>query len=405
MTIKFKDDINEQVVSAREEYFESLRNNESDEVVEAKYGEYMSTYSEALKEDILTQASQQAAEISEDKSILMNRGLNVLTAEETKFFRNLADGNPDFDVYKEDLILPETTVLRVFEDMKENRPLLGKINFKLAGVKTRMILSDPEGAAMWGEIFGEIQGQVKAHFSEVTFSQNKLTAFAIIPKDMLELGPDWIERFVRLQLTEAMATQLEYGVVKGAGPAKNQPVGLLKDFDLKSGDISDKESSGTLTFQDARTTAVEMAQIMTALSTKENGKPINISGKVTFIVNPSDQFLVKSQYTIQTLNGNWVTSLPFNVDVVASTHVDSGKLVAMVGERYHAMQTGAMNIKKYDQTFALQDADLYITKQFAHGIPEDKKTALLYDLDIEDFRKNGAETSKSNKSTEEVETL
>ncbi|MFH0717377.1 phage major capsid protein [Staphylococcus delphini] len=266
--------------------------------------------------------------------------------------------------------------------MQSERPLLSKINFQIAGIKTRIIAGDPDGAAMWGEIFGKIQGQIQANFREYTFSQNKLTAFAIVPKDLLDFGPEWVERYVRLQLAEAMGAKLEEGIVKGNGPVQNQPVGLIKDMVKdESGNITsvkDKTEKGKLTFADAKTTVTELSNLMNSLSVKENGKRINISGKVSLLVNPDQLFAIQAKYTIQNANGQWVTSLPFNLDILPSEFVEKGKIIAFVPSRYYAMYKGATQIREYGEVLALEDANVYIAKQYAHGMPDDNKVAEVY---------------------------
>lgn len=382
MTIKFKDDIQEKVEQFRAEYYEAVKNGAEPEEVEAKHGEYMTAYSEALKNDVLDRARQEAKNGTDDTNIALARGRNVLTNAERKFFNELVD--PNTETYKEPKILPETIIERVFDDIVQERPLLAKINFQLSGLNTRLILADPQGQAMWGEIFGKIQGQIDANFKVVNFSQNKLTAFALVPKDLIEFGPEWVERFVRAQISEAIGLQLEAGIVNGGGAAVNQPIGMTKDFDLEAGTITDKTATGTITFADAKTTAYELAKVMTHLSMKENGKTVNIAGGVTLVVNPQDQFMVQSQHTMQTPNGQWVTSLPFNITVTASDGVPANKVVALVGKRYEAVHTGNVTIQKYDQTFALEDMDLFISKHFAHGMPVDNKASAVYDLAIAD---------------------
>ena len=64
--------------------------------------------------------------------------------------------------------------------------------------------------------------------------------------------------------------------------------------------------------------------------------------------------------------------------------MDAGKVVAFVGSRYEAVHTGAVEIKSYDQTLALEDCDLFISKHFAHGMPADNKASLVYNLAIEE---------------------
>lgn len=382
MTIKFKDSINKDVENLKNEYFEAVRNDADPETIENKYAEYMAAFSSNLHDNILKEAREEISNTNADERVLMERGHNVLTSEEKRFFTNLVEDEADLDTYKEEVILPETTVLRVFEDMQSERPLLSKINFQLSGIKTRIIAGDPEGAAMWGEIFGKIQGQIQANFREYTFSQNKLTAFAIVPKDLLDFGPEWVERYVRLQLAEAMGAKLEEGIVKGNGAVQNQPVGLIKDM-VKDEDgnitsVNDKEVKGELTFADAKTTVNELSKLMNSLSVKENGKRINISGKVSLLVNPDQLFAIQAKYTIQNANGQWVTSLPFNLDVLPSEFVEVGTVIAFVPSRYYAMYKGATQIREYGEVLALEDANVYIAKQYAHGMPDDNKVAEVY---------------------------
>ena len=387
MTITFKDETKNNIQNLKEAYFEAARNGADSEVVEAKYNEYMKAYTEDLSASILAEARQEVANAKLDGEIALNRGLNVLTAKERQFFTNLVEDDANYDSFKEEKLLPETTVLRIFEDIKALRPLLSKINFQVAGLRTRIIVGKPEGAAVWGEIFGKIQGQILANFTEYSFSQNKLTAFAIVPKDLLQFGPEWVERYVREQLAEAVAVKIEEGVVLGKGSAANEPYGLTKDLtrDPETNQITgvtDKVSSGTLTFADARTTAKELAGALTKLQVTEQGKSISALGEVTLAVNPKDQYLVAASNTVQNVNGQWVTSLPYNVSVVPSEFVPSGKTVIFAGKRYYAVQTGAVEIKSYDQTLALEDCDVFIAKQFAHGLPEDNTVAFVYDLNV-----------------------
>lgn len=398
MPMTFKEGLQEEIKDLQDAYFKAAREGEDDEVVEAAYAEYMAAFSESLKEDVVAEARKEAVTANSDKSVRMNRGENVLTSKEEKFFKNLVADDADLETYQEKLILPEETMIRVFEDMQAARPLLSKINFQLAGIKTRMIVGDPEGQAVWGEIFGKIQGQLDANFRELNFSQNKLTAFAVVPKDMVEFGPQWIERYIRTQLAEAFALQLERGVVNGGGAAVNEPYGLLKELQYDSREkgernvtgVEDKEEEGQLTFADMRTTAKELAAVLTKLSVKEfDNKKVNVGDGASIAVNPQDRFMVGAQYTIQTPTGQWVTSLPYGVDVVPSDFIPEGKALVFIGSRYHAVQTGAVDIKAYDQTLALEDANVHIAKQFAHGIPDDNNVALLYDLAIDGLPENG----------------
>ena len=256
------------------------------------------------------------------------------------------------------------------------------------GAVTRYIYSDPTKAYAWGALFGEIKGQVSAAFREEQVGQLKLTAFAVIPKDMLELGPEWVERYVRTLLVESYSVGLEYGLVNGRGPSQNEPIGLMKDVDNDTGAVSDKTSVGTLTFapsQFGEVVAGELHDVIKALSTDAKGKSRKVMGKVVMLVNPIDAISVQFRNTIQTSNGQWVTALPYNIQVVESDEIQEGKALFFVKGEYLAAVAGGYKLNKFDQTLAMEDAMLYTIKQFANGKPKDNKTALLYDLNI-DFK-------------------
>src|SRR5699024_5134494 len=146
------------------------------------------------------------------------------------------------------------------------------------------------------------KGQVSTAFTEEEITQLKLTAFAVIPKDMEELGPEWIERYVRQLLVESYSVGLEYGLINGGGSAKDEPVGLTKDVDSSSGAVTDKSSEGTLTFapsQFGEVVSGELHDVIKALATNEDGKARKVLNKVVMVVNPSDAISVQARNTIQ----------------------------------------------------------------------------------------------------------
>src|SRR5699024_4609797 len=281
---------------------------------------------------------------------------------------------------------PKTTQERVFEDLVEQHPLLQKLGIRNLGAVTEFIYSDPEGAAVWGPLFGDIQGQLNATFRKETITQLKLTAFIPISNDMLDLGPAWVERYVRTMLVEAMSAGLERGFVAGNG--QDQPIGLLYEKDEETGAITEKTSAGTLTFEGGNTTINELKGVVEKLAIRPVGKDgelkkRNVAGKVVMVVNPFDSFGIQAKATVRNDAGLYITSLPFNPDVVESTFVPEGKAVFFVQGEYVAAIGGSQQMKKYDQTMALEDATLYIAKQYATGKPKDNYAAQVYDLAID----------------------
>lgn len=335
----------------------------------------------ALQEDLTSKISKEARNELHDAQILTARGQNVLTAEERQFFNQVIDGG-----FNDESTLPVTTQNRVFEDLVQAHPLLDTLGIQNLGAVTKFIYSDPTKAFGWKEIFGDITGQSNVTFSEEEFSQLKLTSYVVIPNDMLELGPEWIERYVRELLVEVISAGLEYGFVNGRGAAQKEPVGLMKNVDKVTGAVTDKTSSGTLTFAPSafgETISEELYNVISALSVDEDGNAVKTNGKVVMLTNPVDSIALQFRNTIQTANGQWVMALPYNIQPVESDEVPAGKAVFFVKGRYLAAIAGGYKLKKFEQTFALEDATLYTIKQFANGRPKDNKSALIYDLAIQ----------------------
>ena len=372
MTIKVKDKL-KNYHDHKAHFAELVQNGASDEEQSKAFGEMFDALSNDLRDEISAEVNNRVV----DNGILAKRSQSPLTSEERKFFNEI---NTEVG-YKEEKLLPETVIERVFDDLSTEHPLLSKINIQNAGLVTRIIKADATGQAVWGKIFGEIKGQLDAAFSEEEFKQSKLTCFVVIPDDLKMFGPNWVECFVRTQIEEAISVALEAGFLTGEGAAKNQPVGLMKDIQSNGG-VVDKTSSGTLTFADADTTVNELKDVLKGLSVKEDGKPVKIDGKVVLVVNPQDSWDIQARYTYLTANGGFVTVLPYNVSIVTSEFVPANKLVAFVSDRYDAVRGGGLTVKKFNEALALEDCILYTAKTFAYAQPADNNASRVYDLKL-----------------------
>lgn len=341
---------------------------------------------EALATDVRSDILNQVNESMVDRSIMQSRGANVLTSEEMKFFNAVVEEGG----FKSTETLPKTTQERIFDDLVQSHPLLGHIGLENLGAVTEFIYGDPDGAAVWGPLFGDIKGQLNATFRKESITQLKLTAFIPLANDMLKLGPVWVERYVRTMISEAMAVGLERGFVTGTG--KEEPIGLLKDpsGSVVGGVYPDKKPAGTLTFEPGRKTINELKGVVKLLAKKLNAdgtdadRPKNIAGKVVMVTNPFDTFDIQANATIQNAAGVYVTSLPFNPIPSESVFVPQGKVLFFVKGEYIAAMGGTEPIKKFEETLALEDATLYIAKQYATGKPKDKYTSQVYTLKLEE---------------------
>lgn len=335
----------------------------------------------ALQEDLTEKITAEARNSSLDTQVLVARGSHVLTSEETAFYNKVVEDGG----FNDESVFPESVQDRIFEGLVKDRPLLQAIGLQDLGAVTKFIYSDPTLAYAWKEIFGDITGQVNAAFRDEKITQLKLTAFGAIPNDMLELGPVWVDRYMVTLLIESLAAGLEYGLVNGRGPAQDEPIGLLKDVDPDTGAVTDKESSGTLTFAPSERGEVvvgELYGVLSSLSKDAKGKYRKVLNKVVMIVNPIDLLAVNARHTIQNDAGTFVTNLPYNIKPVDSEEIPVGKVAFLVQGEYIAAIAGGYKLKKFDQTLAIEDATLYTIKRFANGRPKDNMAVLVYDLDI-----------------------
>lgn len=231
MVIKFNK--SEAFNKAKAKLTDTLTNAESTEQEQTSAFE---GFFDALQTDVANTVREQVNNDMLDRSILQQRGQNVLTSAETTFFNAVVKEGG----FTDGSILPVTTQERVFEDLVTEHPLLAEIGLQDLGAVTKFIYSDATKAYVWGELFSEIRGQIDAIFKQEKIGQLKLTAFAAIPNDMKELGPEWIERYVRTVLVETYSVGLEFGFINGGGSIAHQPVGLMKDVNPETGAVTDK---------------------------------------------------------------------------------------------------------------------------------------------------------------------
>lgn len=367
MTMKLSNEFK----TIRDNFLAAVNNNEPAEKQNELYG--------AMLDELLNEAKKQARAEAEGL-IAANPADAKLSARERKFFNAVTT-----DVgYKEEKLLPQETIDRIFENLTTGHPLLAEIGMVNAGLRLKFLKSETSGVAVWGNIYGEIKGQLDAAFSEEEAIQNKLTAFVVIPKDLKDFGPAWIESFVSTQIDEAFAVALEAAFLAGDGNGK--PIGLNRQVQagvaITGGVYPEKTSIGDLTFADSATTVKELTNVYKHHSTDEKGRAVAVDGKVVMVVNPADAWDVKRQYTSLNAQGVYVTALPYNLKIVESLAQVSEKVVTFVSGRYDAYIGGGITLRKYDQTLAIEDMDLYTAKQFAYGKAKDDKTAAVWGLKV-----------------------
>ena len=351
-------------------------------------------YTEMLQEAVLAEAKGLVQ--ATDNQILAGRGVRVLTSEETKYYQKLIEAmksdNPRQALSGFDAVLPETVIETVFDDLTEEHPLLSRIRFDNASALIKWIYSTMDGRflAWWGPLCGEIKKQLAAQFQYLNLEQTKLSAFVPVCKAMLDLGPAWLDRYVRTILTEAVANGVENGIINGRGLADGdlnpdnriyEPIGMIRDltqFDTATG-FAEKQAISVTDF--APQTYGELVSQL-AVSNNNLYRPVT---ELLMIVNPVDYLQKVMPATIyQRPDGTWARDiLPLPTDIVQSAWLDPGKAILGLGKRY-IMAIGAGTnggrIEYSDEYSFLEDERTYLIKLYGTGRPMDNSSFIVLDI-------------------------
>lgn len=250
-----------------------------------------------------------------DKNILAQRGYRQLTSAEEKFYNKLIEASKMRNVQQavttltdltDNKLMPETVIEDVYRDLVEEHPLLSKVNFQSVRYATKCIFNDhTKQAAVWGEIDAEITKEITSAFKVMEITQNKLSAFAVIPMGILDLGPTFLDGYIRAILKDAIAVALEEAIVKGDG--KGKPIGLMKKLTgALDGVYQDKDAIAVTDFG-----VKSMGGLIAKMTKNEKGQNRPVRG-LTLICNANDYYtLVAPAVRVQNMSGAYVDNLHF----------------------------------------------------------------------------------------------
>ena len=341
---------------------------------------------------IAAQVKADAAELADttDTAALMQRGYRVLTSKENKFYNKLIEAgkaaNPKqafttiLGTEAEEDIMPTTIVEDVYKNLQDEYPLLKAINFQHTGFNTKWILNNHAvQTAVWGDITEEIVKEITSAFKVVDINQFKLSAYVIIEVGMLDLGPTFLDGYIRTVLAEAMMSGLETAIISGNG--LKCPIGLIKNL---AGDVSqttgypNKEALPVKSFS-----AKEYGALVARLAVTENGKKRKF-GSVNLVCNQTDYLTkVMPATTLLNANGHYVNNVfPFATNVIVSNAVEDGKAVMFIDGEYFLGAGGGKNgvIEYSDEYKFLEDQRVFKVKQYATGRAFDNTSALYLDI-------------------------
>ncbi|MDW0112212.1 phage major capsid protein [Sporosarcina saromensis] len=327
-------------------------------------------------EDMMNQTIREANRANEqqwDASVLASRGVRVLTNDEKKFY-NAAIDVQSFDGVS--ALVPPTVYERVFEDLAIDHPLLSRVNFQRVGATTQWVVrKDGATTAFWGDVCETIKEMVDHGFETIDQGMYKLSGFLVVCKAMFELGPEWLDRYVRAFLSEVIAAELENVIVTGDGNKK--PIGMIKDLNgaVVAGAYPDKAKIVLADF-----TPKTIGEKILAPTTK--GGTRRYQG-VTLIVNPLD-YAAKffSLGAKRKDDGTWSYdnfSVP-GLDIIQTPAVPTDTMIAGNPKDYFMGVAGESKLESTDVLRMIEDQRLYLVRQLANGRPLDADSFTVFDI-------------------------
>lgn len=337
-----------------------------------------------LAESIEKQVKQEVKELNgvADANILASRGVRQLTSGEKQYYEALIDAMrsdvPQQALSNLDVVMPRTIIDATFEDLQQAHPLLDAIDFEnTSGMIEWYMNTNTKQLATWGTLTDEITKELSSGFKKINLMMNKLSAWIPIAKSMLDLGPAWLDRYVRIILQESIYYGLEEGIINGTG--KNEPIGMKRqvgeDVTVTAGVYPEKTPVEVTSLD-----PVSYGQLLSGMAVAPNGN-YRVVKEVIMVVNPVDYLQkVMPATTVMRPDGTYANDvLPFPTRIIPSAQMAQGKAIFGLSKRYF-MGIGTAKsgkIEYADQYKFLEDERTYLTKLYGHGQPKDN-TAFVY---------------------------
>lgn len=342
---------------------------------------------ECINQDVQQRYDAQLNDLKQemDSRILSQRGVRQLTNKERDYYQKVAEcmrsKDPKQALTNADLVMPKTIMESVFDDLQTRHELLSLINFVPTTGLTEMVMNtNGYQEAVWGKLCDDIVKELVSGFETIDMTQLKLSAFIPVCKAMLDLGPEWLDDYVRQVLYEALANGLEAGIVAGDGNEK--PIGMNRQVGkgvTVTGGVYPEKAKITVTDLQPET----IGNLLSIIAVDPNGKPRTLRD-VVMIVNPQDYFQkVMPATTLMAPDGTYRNDvLPYPMRIVQTMALDRGE--ALLGLAYKYFGGAGMGKEgriEYDDSYHfLEDERMYLIKLYANGFPMDNNAFLYLDI-------------------------
>lgn len=350
---------------------------------EEAFAQAFTEFTENIQEAVIEEAKGLVQTV--DTNVLVGRGVRQLTSEENKYYQKvigaMGTSNPKQALIELDVTMPKTVIDAVFEDLVEVHPLLNEINFQnTSGLIEFIVNSNGSQLATWGTLTSEIVKELTSGFKKINMGLHKLSAFLPVAKSMLDLGPVWLDRYVRVILGEALSNGLEEAIINGTG--KDMPIGMNRKVGAGV-TVTDGVYPVKATVPVKSLDPQTYGTLIAGMAKGSNDKS-RIVKEVLFIVNPVDYLQkVMPATTVRGADGKYINDVfPFPTKPIQSVQVPEGKAIFGLGNRYF-MGVGiekSGKIEHSDDYKFLEDERVYLVKLYGHGEPLDNNAFVYADI-------------------------
>lgn len=370
----------EEQIEALQQAFESTDPREVAQTIVNNYENNLLHFQDVMNTTI--REANRANEQQWDDAVLAQRGVRALTSSELKFYNEAIEAKSFDEVSK---LMPPTIFERVFEDLALDHPLLSRVNFQRVGASTMWIVRKPgQTVATWSEVTDEIKEMLDHGFETIDQGMFKLSGFLVVSKAMFEIGPEWLDRYVRAFLTEIIAAELEKVIVTGDGNKK--PIGMIRDLDgAVTGGVYPEKEVKPLKDLKPKTIGTKILAPATIVEKDDEGNPTKTRPYegITFILNPYNYAMhFFSEGVKQRDDGTWVfDNFPVpGLDIVQTAAVPIGKMVVGHPKDYFMGLATDSTLEHSDVVRMIEDQRLYVVRQLANGRPLDNDKFDVFDI-------------------------
>lgn len=330
----------------------------------------MEEYAEAANSNVIAEIKSEAEKSESDRDYAQRMDLRPLSKKEKDFYEKIKDVKQAVTGNQIDII-PNSIIDLTLADIRESNTLLSHINFSPADVK-RWYVASKNGSYAWAKLTAALERSkdIAATFESILTELGKFYILIIIPKSIRDLSLPFIDKYFRAVLKEQEEAGLTYGFLEGNGV--EQPIGIYNQIDA----VDEATKANKPKTLNTNLTCFTPKGLASAKKHLTNDGKRSLS-KFILICNPAD----RADYVDPALfdaQGNMISSYK-NLEVIDTPENAKGK-AALYLDKTYTMGYSGVKVKDYDQTLALEDADILIGTGYANGRAIDDNCAYVFDV-------------------------